>query len=295
MWGRVLWTSEAAEAVARRRFRYLSPVIRFDAPDRVTGEPVAMMVHSVALTNTPFFTELTSLNHNPATEGGALAAATAKGGESMSVLESVAAALGREPEQVASELGLSAEEAANDAQAAGAVLANAARVRELEESHRELEARAARAGAVANALGLPPEAEEASLRAAILRLKAPHAGLGAVRARLDLPPEASEQEILNSIGTLREARSRGEAEDVVEAAVRDGRIPPAHRDFYLREALNDLEAARVVINSLPVLTAPRGRSAVPSARPSGRQLSDAERSVCRQLGVSAEQFLNAAG
>jgi phage I-like protein len=53
LWGRVLWTAEAAAAIGRREFRYLSPVLRFGWPDRVTGKPIALQIHSVALTNTP--------------------------------------------------------------------------------------------------------------------------------------------------------------------------------------------------------------------------------------------------
>lgn len=284
LWGRVLWTTEAARAVAARRYRYLSPVLRFNTPDRLTGEPVPMTVHSIALTNTPFLTELKGLNEAGATEGAGATDAPATGGKRMPVLDSLARALEREPEQVASELGLAAHEGAtDDAQVAQAVMANAARARELEA---RLAERPALPECLCNALGVPQDADETALKAALIRLEAPGAGMAAVREQLGLGPDAPELEVVNAVGALQEDRRRAEAEDLVDAAVEAGRIPPAHRAFYLREAVNDLEAARAVINSMPALTdRPLGR------RPDrARALDEGQREVCRQLAISAEAF-----
>ncbi|MHC4592016.1 MAG: phage protease, partial [Planctomycetota bacterium] len=274
LWGRVMWTAEAASAIAQRKFRYLSPVLRFDSPDRVTGRPVPMAIHSVALTNTPFLTELEGLNQNaagaarsdeaPTMDGQGMTNPPAEGGKSMSLLDGLAALLEREPQQVASELGLDAEGGLpDDATLAMVLMENAATAKELkhggdqlEEVRGRLEEEEARTTATANALGLPADADAARVRAAILRLKAPDAGLAAVRARLGVAEDAPEAEVLNAIAALQESRRKREAEELVDGAVQAGRIPPAHRDFYMREAVNDPEAAREVINSLPVLTAP---------------------------------------
>ena len=94
LWGRVLWTTEAAGAIARREYRYLSPVFRFDRPDRLTGAPVPLQMHSVALTNTPFLTELEGLNTITPTEGGM----------EMPILQSLAATLQTEPAELAGRL-----------------------------------------------------------------------------------------------------------------------------------------------------------------------------------------------
>jgi len=211
LWGRVLWTTEAAGAIARREYRYLSPVFRFDRPDRLTGEPVPLQIHSVALTNTPFLTELESLNEAVA-EGprtGDAKESPSEGGIEMPILDSLAAALEAEPAELAARLGL--EPDADDRTVAEAVMANA------------------------------------------------------------------------------DAGRRGEAECLVDGAVREGRIPPAHRGFYLREALTDLDAAREVINSLPVLTAPQP---APPHRPAAA-LTEGEEAVRRQLGLTPEQMIAA--
>ncbi|MGD2174995.1 MAG: phage protease, partial [Candidatus Brocadiaceae bacterium] len=122
LWGEALWTTEAAAAIAARRYRYLSPVFRFNAPDRVTGEAVPMYIHSVALTNTPFLTELESLNEASAMDGGGEPSAS-EGGERMSLLDGLAEALGREPQDVAPRLGVQAD--ADQKEIAEVVLANA--------------------------------------------------------------------------------------------------------------------------------------------------------------------------
>jgi phage I-like protein len=277
LWGRVQWTTEAANAIAGRRYRYVSPVFRFNQPDRVTGEPVPMTVHSLALTNTPFLTELEALNNVAAKDGGNTP--HSDGGAQMSLLDQLAEALDRQPAEFATPLGLSA--GARDRELAEAVLALA---------DPEDETQTTVPNAVTAALGLPPEADETAVKAAIIRLKAPGDGLDAVRRALGLAESAPAEQVLNSIAELRQDRRRGDAEQMVAQAVEAGKIPPAHRDFYLREALDDPEAARQVINSLPVLTAPPPRP----AEDARAALSEAERSVCAQLGITADAFAEAA-
>ncbi len=281
LWGRVLWTAEAAAAVARRQYRFLSPLLRFNAPNRITGEPVPMTLHSVALTNTPFLTELESLNAadgragSPATDGGAQAVVS-EGGESMSLLDSLAEALGKEPEQVASEFGLASVEDECVAHALEALVAGPA---------------PPVSAAIANELGVPADADETQVRAVLIGLRAPSACLDALRTKLALEPNAPEVEILNAVDGLRQSQRDAEAGGLVDAAVAAGKVPPAHRDFYLREARNDLEATQRVLNAMPVLMpAPPA----PRRAAGGRGLDAAEESVCLQLGLSAEAFLAAA-
>ncbi len=300
LWGRILWTTEAAAAVARRQYRFLSPLLRFNAPDRVTGEPVPMTLHSVALTNTPFLTELESLNaadgrdRSPATDGGAQAVVP-EGGESMSLLDSLAEALGKEPKQVASEFGLASVEDECVARALAGLVQGAARAHGLEAQPAGQAAPAAPVSvAIANELGVPPDADETEVKAALIRLRAPSACLDALRARLGLEPDAPELGILNAVEALQQSQRDAEAGALVDEAVAAGKVPPAHRDFYLREALNDLEATRHVLNAMPVLMQPQ-RAPQPAPRKAGgRRLDEAEESVCRQLGLSAEAFVAAA-
>jgi len=288
LWARVLWTAEAAEDISARRFRYLSPAFLFGAPDRLTGEPVAMQVHSVALTNTPFLTELKALNQSAAACGRAdgMNEGPGKGGCKMSLMQSLAAALGKAPEETAPALGL--EPCADDVEVARTVLANAARLRGLEE-------RLSRLSSVAEALGVPEDAEPGAVEHAICSLKASALVpvLNAVRERLGLPPQAGEADVLEAIDRLRREREEREAKARVDAAVESGRIPPSQRDFFLACARNDLEATRACLNALmPMVQAPTSGAGRQGPR-GARELTEAELSVCRQLGLSAEAFLGA--
>jgi phage I-like protein len=283
LWGRVLWTSEAHSAIAARRFRYLSPALGFGVPDRLTGQPVPMVIHSVALTNTPFLTELESLNQAAACAAVRPDTRSPGGGSrNMSLLEAIAQALDEQPEQTASRLGLTCPD--DDRQVAQAIAVNATKAQEAEARERSLRE------LVTNAAGIPPAAADTAIRAALIRLRAPEAGLSAVRTKLGLKDDAPEPEILNAIGTLQDAHRRDAAEELVDAAVRAGKVPPAHRDFYLREAAADPEAARAVLNSLPVLTAPQHKPQHPCLR----ELTAGEESVCRQLGLTSATFLRVA-
>ncbi len=269
LWGRVLWTGQAAAAIARRQFRYVSPVFRFNRPDRVSGEAVPLQIHSVALTNTPFLTELHSLNESAGRDprGHGQPRFPDGGEKEMPILESLASALECAPGRVAERLGLAAD----------------AEERAVAERIMERAKPPAVCAEVANALDVEPDADAARARAAVLALKAAAA---AVRERLQLPAHASDPEVINALDVLCEGARSGEAERLVDEAVREGRIPPAHRGFYLREALNDLRAAREVINCLPVLTAPaRGPQNGTRA-----DLSEGERAVCAQLALSPEQM-----
>ncbi|MFW6189043.1 MAG: phage protease [Planctomycetota bacterium] len=272
LWGRVTWTTPAARGISGREYRYLSPVFRFDHPDRLTGRPVPLHIHSVALTNTPFLTELESLNSDPAAPappgpGDGTHDALTKGDADMTVLESVAAAAGIEPAELADRLNVQPD--AEDPAVARTLL--------------ERGEPGDVCPAIANALGAETALEPTEAGAAVMRLKASAAAL---RQKLGLPEDAPEQEVLNSIDALQAGKQRSEAERLVERAVREGRIPPAHRGFYLREALNDPEAARRVINSMPVLTAPQPKPGDPPAD----ALTEGERAVCRQLGLEPEQM-----
>jgi phage I-like protein len=257
LWGRVLWTAEGARAIAAREFRHLSPVLRFGARDRVTGEPVPMMLHSVALTNTPFLTELQALNQQVLTESPEHSGVTRpgpskQGGEPMPILEQMAAALGEPAHKVQSALGV---ESADDEDVAAALMACSVRLR-------EIEGRLGERSAILNALGLPEEANTAL--------------------------------VLNTVGVLKRERSDAEAAKVVDEALAVGRITPAQREFFLSCARGNPEATRQCLNSLAPMMAPL-TGATPATAGHGRELSESEQEVCRQLGLSAEAFLGTVG
>jgi len=55
---KIEWTPKAKEAIKNKEYRYLSPVLIQNAKDSKSGTSIGWYLHSVALTNTPFFKEL---------------------------------------------------------------------------------------------------------------------------------------------------------------------------------------------------------------------------------------------
>ncbi len=280
LWGSVLWTAAARDVIGKREYRYLSPALLFGAPDPVTGNAVPMRIHSVALTNTPFMTELQALNEATASGG----AAPIAGGTTMSLLQTLAKAAGQTPEEMASGLGLAADAA--DGAVAMAVKVNAARVSELDV---KVNAMPPLAKELANHLGLPLTASETDVRAAVIRLRAPGAGMAAVKRTLGLAETVDEPAVLNAITGLQTGDREAKAAALVDGAIQAGRIPPAHRDFYLAEAGRDFAAAQLVINGMPVLTA-----AAPAAGSGAAQsvaISNDEKDMAAKLGLTHDQML----
>ena len=298
LWGRVGWTAEAANAITEREFRYLSPVLRFDRPDRVTARPVPLQIPSVALTNTPFLTELESLNANAGATDGAGTDAPSQGGTDMSLIDSLAEALGKTPEQVTSELGLEGE--VDNAKLAATLMAAAARVTELEaaataaadaaEQAKQTEASEPELSAeVANALGLDAGSAIRAIKAEILKLQA-NAGLTSVRMALGLDEKAGQEAVLNAIGGLQASHRQSEAEELVDEGVKTGRLPPAQRAFWLNAAQGDLDATRDAINSLPVVTGASALAGRKAGASGDGELTDEQKAMCKRLGVSEEKF-----
>lgn len=72
LWGDVSWTDRASGMIDAGEYRYLSPVIDFDAVDRQSGNPIGAHLRSVGLTNTPFMTLQPVANRAAAPAKGAL-------------------------------------------------------------------------------------------------------------------------------------------------------------------------------------------------------------------------------
>lgn len=288
LWGRALWTVEARQDIAAREFRYLSPHLGSD-PDRLTGEPVLMQIVSVALTNTPFLTELQALNQNAATEGGDAARAhcgpSDQGGESMRIIEALAHALGKKPEEVASALGLAPD--VEEKAVAEALMGLPGKVQELEAKVAEPRPVSE---AVASLLGVDPKANEQTVKTAVAQLKL-GGEIGAVRAKLSLGKDAGLQDVLAHLDTLQVNHLKQTAQELVDKAVEAGKVPPAQREALLSLAFQDIETARSLIASAPVITALAQHG---NRADTGEPVLTAEdRLMIKLTGVSEENFLAA--
>ncbi len=55
---KIEWLEETKELIKSKKYKYLSPVLVRNSLDPVSGENIGWTLHSIALTNTPFFQEL---------------------------------------------------------------------------------------------------------------------------------------------------------------------------------------------------------------------------------------------
>ena len=130
--------------------------------------------------------------------------------------------------------------------------------------------------AVLEALGLTPTATAAEAVLAINGLK------------------SAEQLALNRITeceTAEKGRAEQAATDAVDAAVAEGKIAPASRDYHLAtcRAEGGLDRFRAFVAAQPVIAPPTDLGKKdPGAKPG--QLNAEELAVCRQLNMSAEDF-----
>ena len=331
LWAHVQWTTEAATSIEAREYRYLSPVLRWGHADRVTGEPVRLQIHSVALTNVPFMTELQALNANDlaaGTDAGGIDA-TPTGGPIMDLLTAIAGALGVEPSEAAGLLGVEAE--ADDGAVAAAIKALADRVAALDDEAApddeadDDEAAAGEADAETDTTGEAgaddgavddgDQADEggggdeaAAVPAEVAHALGigPEADLTAVRARIlalrgasgvdtvahALGCEADLEAVLAAIAELQSGHLAEEHESLVAHAIEAGRVPPAMRDYWLHALESDPEAARQALDSLPEIVA--GAAARQADTP-GPRLTPRQQEICARTGLTPTQFLATLG
>lgn len=173
-------------------------------------------------------------------------------------------------------------------------------------------------------VGLPPEAGEEQVRAALEALQA-RAQLGDLLVQAlglsdcTVTPElrarvirlAANEQVLDEVSRLREQleqetrqREQQRIQALVEAALEDGRILPNQRELFLRLAQSDFEATRMALEALPprvptqlprlqpAQSIPRARGDEPQKRAA---LSDNDLAVAQLVGVSKEALLKYGG
>ncbi|NOQ31512.1 MAG: hypothetical protein GQ570_10345 [Helicobacteraceae bacterium] len=78
LYAKVEWLDDAVKLIKDKKYKYLSPVINPSTIDQVSGENIGWSLHSVALTNKPFFEELDELRINKAQQANASEALNAE-------------------------------------------------------------------------------------------------------------------------------------------------------------------------------------------------------------------------
>lgn len=274
LWAHVRdWTPRAAQQLRDREYRFLSPVIVWAHADRETGENRGAWLHSVALTNRPFFA-----GHLDPVVASEPTSPTAPHGDSMNVM-------------LLALLGLAAS--ATDAAVEGAV--------------NDLNGRADKAR---KKLGLDDDATLTDILAASSE-RAPLAELGAAASDKlgwkegELPADAKDRletaldhkgyvamsDHLEAIGKVDREKTALTDDQVVEQAKREGRLTPAQEAGFRTWLASDRPAAlaflRKQTSQVPV------RSPFTEGTPDTEDDDDLDAtalSVCSQLGLTPEQF-----
>lgn len=146
-------------------------------------------------------------------------------------------------------------------------------------------------------LGLPADATEDQVKAKLDDMRAPPSLKDMVpRADLD-KSKATVAELTAQLAKRDKDDRESKAQAAVDAAVRDGKISPASKDYHLRTASKSDEALAEFLDYVgksPVVL--DNKSQITNASPVGgeqnsKALSDEERKACAQIGISEEEFL----
>ncbi len=258
VWGAVRWTARAAEMIAAREYRYISPTFLHDSETRRV-----LVIVGAALVNDPAL-HMTALARAALARAGAEGGDTDKQGRSDMNLEELRAALG---------LGAEADEAAILTAAAAAHQASTTLGETLQ--------------ALALDEGAGPEAILAAARA----------GPGGVVSDPDpnrFVPRAEFDRVTARLNTVESERGAERALAAVDAATQAGKIAPAQRDWALAYAGKDPAGFDAFVAAAAVIL-PQGEvMGEPAPLREAGGLTEAELAVCRATGISAEAFTRSA-
>lgn len=251
IWGRVEWTEAAAQHIAQREYRYLSPVFGHSRDGRITR------LFAVSLVN------------NPNLELTALASATIPEEEDDSDMDELL-------KRLRALFGL-----ADDADA-DAIVAHAQGLAEKAAAH------AKDLAAIAQALKVEDRnATAETIVAAAQQVQEKIAGGQPDPSQY--VPMSQFQALADELATLRKDVHQRKVEEVVEAASRAGKLAPSMREWGLAYASKDLEGFTKWAEAAPVIAAPPGAPAPGKPKNQG-ELDDEDMAVCNAMGLDPEEF-----
>lgn len=255
---KVEWTPKAAEYLKNKEYRYLSPVVLVRKRDQK-----ATAIHSVALTNTPaidgMFAVVNSLDIEDISEGG-----------NIMDLKELAKVLGL-PETATEE---EIKKAVEDAAKAAEKLKEAGEKKPGEgDDSGEGSKPGEGAEVVANStilsmLGLKADAKTEDVAASIMSLKT-----GAPDTQAELL-------------ALKQRMQERDADEVVQKALKEGKITAAQSEWAKSYALKDMEGFKGFIDKAPVVV-PQGRLDLKDA-PAAPGSDEVDVAILKNLGVSME-------
>jgi phage I-like protein len=253
IWADVSWTPAAEAKLAAREYRYLSPLFTFDPATKAVRA-----IRNAGLTNTPAIDELVAVaSANPNGDPSQPAANSGRGDqpETPMDLSKIAVAAG---------LAASAPE--------GEIVAKVT-----------LLATGATALAVASQqLGLKADATAEQLVAA-----------AAKPDPAQYVPIAVVTELRADVAALRQATVTRDAEAVVAAALKDGKISPAMKGWADDYAKKDLAGFQAYVDKAPAIIAASALELEAEGGAGKSRLTATEAEVVAKLGLTPERFVAA--
>lgn len=246
---KVKWTDRAKEYIKNREYRYLSPVVLIRKKDRK-----AAAIHSAALTNTPAIDGMFAIVNSI----------------DISNLEEKEEDAQMELKKLAALLGLPETATEEEIEKALAKAKDSAETDKSGEGKKDGESSEGGIVPIANSvvltlLGLDADAKTEDVAAAIMTLKA-----------------GSENDELLA---LKEELKEHNAEDMVQMALKEGKITAAQKGWAKAYALSDKEGFKSFVEKAPVVV-PQGRMELKDAPADSRQDYDME--VLKNCGISKE-------
>lgn len=254
---KVEWTPKATEYLKNKEYRYLSPVVMVRKRDQK-----ATALHSVALTNTPaidgMFPVVNSLTIEDYSEGG-----------TTMDLKEIAKALGLPETATEEEVKKAVEEAGKAAQ----------KIKEMEGKGEGSTGEGADASAevVANStilklLELDENAKTEDVAASIMALKT-----------------GGDKATAATVLALKEKIERKEAEEVVQLALKEGKITAAQTDWAREYALKDADGFKKFMDKA-VAVVPQGKMALKDALADNTKTDDVDMAILKNCGISKEDM-----
>ncbi|PIW30406.1 MAG: hypothetical protein COW30_02540 [Rhodospirillales bacterium CG15_BIG_FIL_POST_REV_8_21_14_020_66_15] len=257
IWGRVEWTAKAADMIRAREYRFLSPTFTHakTAPHQVR------IILRAALTNNPAL-ELTAL-------------ATNQDGDPE--MDKFLLALVKA-------LGLGAD--VNQDQILAALTEKLGGLAQLTTL----------ATAVRSALALDDKADDKAIAAAIDKLKSDVAtatakGTGADPDPAKYVPIAQVTALSEQIARLTATVSDDKATTAVEQAMKDGKVPPALKDWATAYAKSDLGAFTAYCTNQPAIFKPGSDVPTTVVKTAADALSETDKAIARATGIDETAFL----
>jgi len=269
LFGRVEWTAAAATAIRAKEYRYLSPVY-FHGKD---GKIFALQ--NAALTNAPnlVMSEVSAHSIFPQAQE--------------EPMKRLLAALGL-AEGASEDDALVAINSYLTSSTAIAVAAGLTRDAKSDAILTAVQSAFADRKKIAIAVGKPETASADEIVTAISAAQT--AGAVDPTKYVPIAQVAAMQADLNA---LKEQVGKDKAEEAVDAAIRDGKVIPALREWAISVHKQDPAKFTEFVGKAPVLTSSQRTATAKNPDNGGSQLDDAEIAVMRQMGLSEEQMLKA--